>query len=182
MLYENCRTLPIHNFNEITLTGNLSFLIIDKGEHSEDELQQHWQEIIQEYETLAKDQKVISLYRIKGEIIYLKNNLYYLELAEVLHDNDVDVTEMIKPVSPDQLHALVSSTRNKLNLRMKQYETEEKQDIEHSPQAFEEAVAAAKGNGYLIDRYTLPVSEWIAITRQLEQRAKEYEKLANRSK
>jgi len=181
MLYENCRTLTIHNFNEITITGNLKFLIIE-GEHTEDELKDKWQEIIGEYETLAKDQKVMNLYRLRGEINYLEKYLKYLQLAEEAHINGKDVKELIKPALPQQLHALISSTSNKLRKLVKEFADEEQRKIEHNPQVFEEAIASAKGNGYLIDRYTLPVSEWIAITRQLEQRAKELDKLSRKNK
>ncbi len=47
MLYKNCRELPYHNFNEIQVEGDLNYLVKDKGKHSEEELKEHWIDILE---------------------------------------------------------------------------------------------------------------------------------------
>jgi hypothetical protein len=182
MLYRNCRELPVHNFNEIVITNNLSFLIKDQEEHKQEELKSHWKEIITEYETLIDDSKIAYMYRLKAEIIYLKQKIQFLILAQAIYEAGYDISEHIKPIKPQELKTYISAARNTLNLKLKQEANDGKESKDIPINAFEEAIATAKGNGYLIDRYTLPVSEWIAISSQLEKKAKEIEKIKNKNR
>ena len=46
--YKNCRELPMHNFNEIQITNDLNYLVKDKTKQSDEDLQRHWIEILEE--------------------------------------------------------------------------------------------------------------------------------------
>lgn len=184
MLYQNCRYLPIHCFNEINITGDLTFLIEErntlsekdiKKKYPEDLLQKKWEEIIQEYEKLAKNKKSAYLYSLRAEIIYLQYRIIFFASAQELIELGEDVSQMIHPLKKQQIKPMLASAKNNLNTKLKQLD-KETDNKESDVQDFEKALAVVKGNGYSVDRFTLPVSEWIEILNNLERKAEALKK------
>lgn len=188
MLYSNCRYLPIHNFNEVTITGDLTFLIQEREllqkeeiikKYPKEVLESKWLEILNEYENITQNKKTEYLYKLKAEVIYLQNRVIYLSLILESLQEGYDVTNIINPEKTEDIKLLLASAKNNLNTKLRQLESE---TIENKAgkQDFEKALAIVKGNGYLIDRFTLPVSEWVEILNNLEKKAKEIEKMSKK--
>ena len=70
--YKNCRELPMHNFNEIQITNDLNYLVKDKTKQSDEDLQRHWIEILEESFELSKDTNQKKFFKDKSELIHLE--------------------------------------------------------------------------------------------------------------
>lgn len=84
MLYKNCRELPMHNFNEIQVENDLSYLIKDGAEHDSEELERHWIDILEESFKLSKDHSQQKFFRDRAELIYLETKITILSYVKEL--------------------------------------------------------------------------------------------------
>jgi len=178
MLYQNCREIPIHNFNEISITGDMSFLIKEKGKHTEDELQDKWIDLIDEYngyfnkenESLEKN-KQIELLRFE----YLK--LIAIKNLILSNENGDEVKKILKKlnIKEDKLDRFISSCLS--NLNKLSLENNIKSDNGYS---FEESLIVLNENGFNVDRFKNTVSEYAFFINRLNKKINEQRKLQHR--
>ncbi|MXV39350.1 hypothetical protein GO491_11795 [Flavobacteriaceae bacterium Ap0902] len=165
MLYKNCRELPIHNFNEC-MEGNFSYLVIS-GEHSEIEIQEKWIGIIDEYNSLITKGADINISK-KAEILglHLKINLITIlqELKSVESLADGEFKDLIKKYGKP---TLLAGLKNKLNRKLN--ELPEQKDSEND---FDKTLAVLNSQGFNVDRFKTPVSEYIKMLELLDEKFK----------
>lgn len=76
--HQSCRTLPYDRFIEISVTGNLFWLIIS-GNPSKEKLERAWGDILEEYGSLAKTEKSKSIFECWRSIEYTHFRIKYVQ-------------------------------------------------------------------------------------------------------
>lgn len=178
MLYQNCRELPIHNFNEVIVTDDFKHLIKDNSQHSAEELSNQWQIIVEEYNRISDDQSFKKTLRDKCEIYYLQSKLsaceiilkfkdFELEDEQIQQLNDLKKAFKIRNVS--EAH---SSTQNKLQLKIEQFQRS--QTHEESKSSLGHNIAnLSRILGMKINRFTTTVEEWVELLKMADEVIKE---------
>lgn len=77
MYHQKCKTLLYSTYIEIQTTGSLSLLTIC-GEPTEDQLEQAWDEIQQEYSDLIRTEKTTNVFDLYQKLSYTRFKLEYL--------------------------------------------------------------------------------------------------------
>lgn len=157
MLYKNCRELPIHNFNEC-MEGNLSYLVVS-GEHTDDELESKWVDILDEYNALTKtgvDTNIIK----RCEIVSLQ-----LQIDLIVELSTLSNVEEFQKYTQNK-DRLIAGLTNKLNRKIKELpKNTDKND-------FDKTLAVLNSNGFTIDRFKTPVSEYVKMLELLDEKIK----------
>lgn len=103
-LYSDLSELPLHNWIEIATSGNLKPLIIS-GESTDTELQERYAELLGEYQSLIKNEKVINEHSLKVKCYYLANRLNQIEVClNILRiERDEGIINLLRLPKPDGL-------------------------------------------------------------------------------
>lgn len=184
-LYQNCRELPIHNFNEIIITGNLNFLVKDGSIQNDDELAVLWQSILDEFHELSDDKSYNQLLKNKAEIIYLQGKVMACEILIALfgrtltEEQEAKVKELRSKYKIKNAKTALAHTRNRLNIKVDQFNrmtsnSESKHNLGRMISNVSRIV------GYKIDRFNTTVEEWIESVKLADEIVKENQK--NRDK
>lgn len=180
-IYQNCRELPIHNFNEVIITGDLNFLVKDKSIQDPELLNQQWKNILDEFHEISNDKAFNRILLEKAEIIYLQGKVLACQVIIGIGTNgqNEEITEKIKELRSryrirDVKQAL-ASTKNKLKLKIAQFER--MTTHEESKVSLGAMIAnVSRILGYKIDRFTTTVEEWVELIKTAEEIAKENQK------
>lgn len=172
MLYKNCRELPYHNFNEVQVEGDLTYLIKDKEKHDDVELKNHWINILEEYFKLNNDFSQAKFFRDKSELNYLQLKLTTLKHIKPLLDIKLNkeqknkLNELLKKYRVTNLDQDILGTTDDINLKINRfnlsYDNEKKSN-------FEETLAVMRINGCQVNRHEITVTEWIALLGQMRK-------------
>ncbi len=186
-LYQNCRELPIHNFNEIIITGDLSFLVKDGSQQDEKELADHWQNIISEFHEISNDKLYNRILMEKAEIIYLQGKVLACQIVfgllgrKLSHEVAEKVDELRQRYKIRNVKSSLAQSRNKLKLKIAQFER--MTTHEESKASLGSMIAnLSRVLGYKIDRFTTTVEEWIELVKTAEEIIKEKKKLKEKGK
>ena len=178
MLYDNCRTLSIHLFNEISLTLNYRLLVKEDDHlYTDEKLSEVWDAIIDEYHKLNDDNAQSNFYRKKGNIIHLEQRLMLLRSLEYLtyfpltKQQRIEFDKLIIKHNIKDLKRELSATETKLGFLISEFEKEystnmEKFSFEHT------LVRVSSLLGYQINRYKTSVAEWIELLKLAREKAK----------
>lgn len=166
MLFQNCRELPIHNFNECVM-GNLYYLI-KNGEHYDDEIEAKWVDILDEYSELTASGNLIAK---KIQMVAINLEIEKMRLLMAIDSPTKQQKEIIKrylnKYRSKDIPKLITSLSNKLKRLIKEMPEEHKDSY-----SLDKSIAMMKANGFQIDRFTTPVSEYLEMINVLKERAK----------
>lgn len=174
MLYKNCRELPYHNFNEIQVEGDLTYLVKDKEKHDDIELQKHWDFIIEEYFDLTNDFSQKKFFRDKAELNYLQLKLTVMEKSKYLLTLDLDkdnrdaLNEMLKNYKVADLDNDILSVKDDIHLKLNRFKSA--YNVENTG-TFEDMLASMRMNGIQVNRHEITVSEWVSLLKQAQKQA-----------
>lgn len=85
LLHRTCKTLSLYAFIEAYCNDDLSFLVI-KGEPTQAELEESWQEILVEYSGLIKNEQSGYIFDLGKQITLLQLDINYLDrVVHFLH-------------------------------------------------------------------------------------------------
>lgn len=173
-LYKNCRELLQHNFNEIQVEGDLTYLIKDGSDVDPEILKKHWIEILAEYFNLTNDFSQKKFFRDKAELKYLELKLTVLEGLKPLTTIDLNkeqkeqVNKILKGYRVKDLDSAILGVKDVINMKVnafnKSYQTETKSN-------FEDELAMFRLNGCFINRMDITVSEWVSLKNKMKQKA-----------
>lgn len=94
VLHLNCSTLPLSNFIEILISGNLRWLIIN-GHPTQEELSQVWDDILQEYVSLVKTDKADTIFSLYKKIKITEWQLVFIEKSvmalKIQYDEEIAI-------------------------------------------------------------------------------------------
>lgn len=174
MLYQNCRELPYHNFNEIGITGDLKFLI-KKGRHGNKELERHYIEILDEYIQLTDDFAQKKFFKDKAELKFLEVKLEILKFFEGIIKENLDgdnrkrYDRILKQYRVTDIKRSILGTQDDINLKINQLK---KTDLDQKNSNFEDDLATMRMNGVNIDRFKITVSELVALKKKMRAKPK----------
>lgn len=170
MIYQNCRELPIHWFNEIGLTGDLKYLIKD-GEHTEEELNDAWLDILSEYVLIHPIGFLKQEQQEKQKLAYMSQRM---AIIKTVMDFDVYSDELLKKLKLTR--KTIKKEYNKLRQKTAQLHARlnTKEEIKQEQSGFEKTVIQlSKYYGFKIDRYTTTVSEWLQFIGEVKDGRKD---------
>lgn len=167
MLYDSCRELPIHNFNEIIVTSNLDYLV-KEGEVDLNEKMDKWLDILDEWngyfdetsKALRKKAKIIAL---QVEVTALAS---LLEVKDVIEKEAFEKGCAILKVNPNKAEAIITSKVNRLNYELNLIENEQSEKFN-----IEDILATLRVNGMNLNRFNDPVSELASCLLWLKRKA-----------
>lgn len=174
MLYKNCRELPYHNFNEVQVEGDLTYLVKDKEKHDETELKEHWIEILEEYFTLTNDFSQRKFFRDKAELSYLQLKLNVLKhiqpliLSGLNEKQQKQINEILTKYRVSDIEQAILGTIDDINLKINRFNTA--YSIEKKSN-FEELLAIMRMNGCQVNRHEITVTEWVALLGQMKKQS-----------
>ncbi len=91
-LHNNCSTLPLSNFIEIVLHGDLRWLVRG-GNPSLNELSAAWDKILEEYVSLVKTNKSDSIFELYKKIKYTEWQIVFVDKCiyalKILYDEEI---------------------------------------------------------------------------------------------
>lgn len=161
MIYKTCRTLPIHNFNEIGITGDLSYLISDGSKHTEDELKESWLDILNEFIIIHPDQTIKYENDLKEKLFLMVTRLVVLENMINLDFYPESILKKLN-LKKERVRKEFNKTRQKTAHLRAKLKTSDK--VETEVNGFEKTLAhLTKFYGAKIDRHTTTVSEWLEL-------------------
>lgn len=173
MIYNNCRELSIHCFNEICLTNDLKLLIKENSKHyTERELLEKWIDIINQYNELQNNTNVYD-YKIKLEKNKLKlTQMYALLILDNINEDKIVIKKICSKIGIvyDKLDLFINQT-------IKELRKEEQFNENSNENQLEETLAILNENGFKIDRFKTPVSEYVACINRLKESIKAKNKL-----
>lgn len=167
MLYQNCRELSCHIFNELFITGDLKLLVKEKSKvYTSDELIAHWHLIIDEFNELTKNTEAAKEFKQRLEIIYLNNLIYFLHFIQATQH--ITLTEEVKTIveTIKKEHRIrdvskhIAKSNNRLSQLMSQIEKEKSDNSKVQQIGFEEIFAELISQGTSFNRHTTSVSEF----------------------
>lgn len=180
-IYQNCRELPIHNFNEVIITGDLNFLIKDKSTQDPEELKKAWDNILSEFHDISDDKAYKKILSEKAEIIYLKGKVLACQIIiEVGSNRESEeilkgIKELRKRYRVRDARNTLAATKNKLKLKIAQFER--MTTHEESKVSLGSMIAnVSRILGYKIDRFTTTVEEWVELLKTADEIVKESKK------
>ena len=162
--------MPIHNFNECSSNGDLSYLKKNREDRVSDiDLQLCWLDILDEYFTLSDDKLAISMLRKQVKIIQLHSKLEVLTAFKICIEKGVKVDQQLKDykLSKEFLNIQHSIVKNDLNRLINSLPTPT--EAKNNSLEFDTTIAIINKNGYRIDRFTTVVSEFISIKKLIQQ-------------
>lgn len=174
MLYKNCRELLYHNFNEIQITGDLTYLIKDGAEHDDNELKSHWINIIEEYCQLSNNFEQKKFFRDKAELKSLEIKLNVLIHLKPIMEMKLDeqqlekVEGILKHYRVSDIERDILGTKDDIKIKIKKLE-ESISNKETS--TFEEIMSSLRINGISVSRKELTVSEYISLLKELKKKS-----------
>ena len=183
--YTNCRELPIHNFIEISRTGDLKFLFYDyknAGDESiNSDVQNAYIDIIDELNTLFKGSRNEKLTKeAKLQAISIKfMNLSILEMVVTVSGKTDEALELAKKmrVNIDNISTYKKAVNNELRKLEKQLQSNNEEKPENETDNWEKSLILVKENGFNFDRYTTPIIEFIYALNRLEEKAEHIKNL-----
>ena len=161
----------MHNFNEIQITNDLTYLIKDKDKHDDNELKRHWINILDESFKLSKDNAQKKFFRDRAELLYLEMKLTFighaLELKKLsLEDEHIkQLDEILKKYRVTNIEQEILQTTDKINLKISQFNKQYNTDKNGN---FDKTLATMRINGYHVNRHDITVTEWIALLEQIK--------------
>ncbi len=95
-LHQSCSSLPLSNFLEILITGDLRWLIRD-GVPTEAEISEAWTAILEEYGTHVRTEKSDSVFACWKRIKKLQADLQFIEKSVMVlkHQYDEEIAEWL---------------------------------------------------------------------------------------
>lgn len=180
--YKNCRELPIHNFFELSRTGELRYLLKDyddAGDFQDNEdLQKANIEIIDEYNALFKNKRNESVIK-NSELVALEIKLQNLLLIQsiLFHSGwteDLEKQARKTGVELADLDIHIKTIRSQLRKVQNRMKTEA-ENSENESDNLEKALSLVKENGFNLDRYRTPVIEFAYALNRLEEKANYYD-------
>lgn len=176
-LYKNCRELLYHNFNEIQLTGDLTYLVKDGVTHDEEELKEHWINILEEYLMLTNSFEQKKFFRDKAELKYLE-----LKLTILLHlkpligmemskENKIEIESILKQYRVTDIDQDILATKDDINIKVSRFKNAYKEDDKQKA-TFEDIISTFRINGVSINRMETTVSEYVSLLKQYKNKNK----------
>jgi len=111
-MYTNCRSLSLYNFQEISETQDLTFLLEEKDKDvSNDVLLEIYQDILEEYNSLIGNDSYKYKHRLKSEINYCYNKLKNLEIIYNLCVTEIELDDL----NTKEVNSICSNYRTKFN-------------------------------------------------------------------
>ena len=173
-MYRTCRQLSLYNFQEISETGNLEYLLeYPKEAHKDGELLEVYKGILDEYNKLIGNHESIDKHKINAEIYYCNNKLNNLNklkwLFDLEFDFDEDVEKDIKKLcifyntefNKEKLDWSISGITNRLKRKLKELGDQETEDNDQSFDDF--FVEVCKSYGQKVNKKETSLSEWCAM-------------------
>lgn len=191
MLYQSCRELPLHIFNEILVIEDLGLLVKEQppeGQaYSVEQLTEQWQKILDEYSELSKDQASKKVYRDKAEILFLEQKLNALRIIFVLGQLPKDekqtqkYLDLRKKFKVKDIKKDMTSTENLLRLKIEDFKRMNAN--ESNPNSFEYNLAkVGEILGFQINRFTTTVSEWINLLKVADEKVRAEQRTREKKK
>lgn len=183
--YSNCRELPIHNFIEISRTGDLKFLFCDyknvTDESITSDVQNAYLEIIDELNSFFKGSgngKMIKEAKLRALSLRFMN-ISILEMIIMVSGKNEEVIELSKKmkINPDNISTYKKAVNNELRKLEKQLEIIDEEKPDNELDNWEKSLILVKENGFNFDRYNTPLIEFIYAINRLEEKAKHLETL-----
>ena len=183
--YTNCRELPIHNFIEISRTGDLKFLFCDYknavDESINSDVQNAYIDIIDELNSFFKGSSNVKMIKeSKLRALSLKlMNISLLEMIMMVSGKNEKVIELSKKmkINPDNISTYKKAVNNELRKLEKQIELNNEEKPENETDNWEKSLILVKENGFNFDRYNTPVIEFIYAINRLEEKAEHIKNL-----
>lgn len=185
--YKTCREIPIHNFFELSRTGELKYLLKNHNEvesmEDSPELQQINIDIIDEYNNLFKDKRnegvikksdLLSL-QIKYQNIILLNDLF---ISSGITDEVLELAKKID-VELENIEIHIKTLKSQIK-KLENQQEKQSEDTENDSDNMEKTLSLVKENGFNFDRYSTPVIEFVYAINRLEEKAKYYESLSKK--
>lgn len=183
--YTNCRELPIHNFIEISRTGDLKFLFCDYknavDENITTDLQNTYIEIIDELNSFFKGSSNVKMIKeSKLRALSLRfMNISLLEMILKVSGKTDEVVELSKKmkINLDNISTYKKAVNNELRKLEKQLEIIDEEKTDNELDNWEKSLILVKENGFNFDRYNTPVIEFIYAINRLEEKAEHIKNL-----
>lgn len=173
-LYQNCRELPIHNFNEIIITGDFKFLVKDGSEQDTEELANHWQNIIDEFHEISNDKTFNMLLKNKAELMYLQGKCMACEIIISLFGMNLNdyqkelIQKLRKSYRIKDAKLSLAHTTNRLNIKISQFERMSSHK-ESKTSLGAMIINISRIVGYKLDRFTTTVEEWVEAVKMADE-------------
>lgn len=177
--YTNCREIPIHNFIEISRSGDLKFLFCDyKNAREEDithDVQNAYIEIVDELNSFFKGSsnlKMINESKLRSLSLRLMN-VSLLEIIVIASGKTDEVLELSKKmkINLDNISTYKKAITNELRKLEKKTEIIDEEKPDNELDNWEKSLILVKENGFNFDRYNTPVIEFIYAINRLEEKA-----------
>lgn len=161
MIYKTCRELPIHNFNEISLTSDLTYLVKDGTKYSIEQLQDAWLDILSEFILINPNQLLKYEESLKQDLFLMISKIKVLE--NIINNNLYTSTILNKlNIKKERVKKEYNKLRHKIAVLTSKLKGEEKAKKELN--SFEKTLAVmTKFYGAKMDRKTTTVSEWLEL-------------------
>lgn len=181
MLYQNCRELPIHNFFEINRTNDFKYLVKSGKKPSDEKLQEHWWEIMDEYNSYFADQHKSQSEINKNRLIISSLKLMNLETLKFIistHKITDEVREIAKKlkVKIENIDSYITGLTNDIKRLEKDLQNSDNEE-EKDNNSLEKMLILVKENGFNFDRFSTPIIEFIFAINRLEEKSKYYKSL-----
>lgn len=183
-LYKTCREIPIHNFFELSRTGELKYLLknyleIENIEETP-ELSDVKINIIDEYNSLFKGKKNEEI-ALKAELVSLEIRLQNLLLIHdlfIISGKTPEILLLAKKadVELDEIEIYIKNTKSQIK-KLENKVNSELENSENDTDSLEKTLSLVKENGFNFDRYTTPIIEFVFALNRLEEKAQYYESL-----
>ena len=178
-LYKNCRELLYHNFNEIQLTGDLSYLIKDNEEHTEDELTEHWENIVEEYLEISNNFEQKKFFRDRAELKALELKLSILQTIQYItklglnKEQEKQIEVILKRYRVFNLDQDILGTKDDINIKIKKFKNafDGNEGV-----SFDEILSSLRINGISVSRKELTVSEYVSLLKEIKKKPTKKEK------
>lgn len=168
-LYHNCRELPVHNFNEVMYTGNLQWLVVN-GEVDDYTLRDTWISILSEYYDLTGNNKeFIKKKQLLKQITELNALEVFINVHGTLSKKEREKYYKELKVTEKNLITRYKRISNIVRLEL---EAQKDKKNEGSIRDLDKSLAILNENGFVVDRYKTPLSEYLAYIERLNDKVK----------
>lgn len=178
-LYRNCRELLYDSFNEIKLTGDLTYLIKDNEKHDEKELIERWEEILDEYFTISENFEQKKYFRDRAEMKALELKLSvlyhirYLEGLPLTEEHKKALEPIKKRYRVHDLERDILGVKDDISIKLSRMKSKVNED---GGATYEEILSAMRVNGISVSRKELTVSEYVSLLKEIQKKNSKKEK------
>lgn len=187
LLYLGTQDLPIYNFDKISSSGDLRYLLIDWDERSEPKVpsvaENLWESILNQWYEKTLDSGSIVRLELENEVSFLETRMQIVRgLVQILNEeNKAEVfNELIgwkvrfnsnKPLKDlfEKFNKVLRQMKSNLEIKYGELETISTQSNNSDNSLIHQKISLQRGLGLTIDTKKVPVDEWLILIDELKE-------------